>query len=419
MTTKAPDMPPRGTWLGGRIWSPRRGAALIAILYAAGAGAWIMLSGSVLGMLPVAAERLLHLEMLKGALFVAVTAAILYAVLARIFRQVTTLESVASEREEAKRDILDLLPLPVFVNDGNGKFREVNRAALRILGTTKEAVLGRAPSDLVVRKDADPIKRSLDRALSGAEQRLTCKVTTAEGERNFEILAHHRTTERSSERSAGVIAVCVDITDRLRAKALSEARFSGYREVMSETASSIASLLEARDPFTAGHQKRVGRIAIDIAEQLAIAPFEREGLILSATLHDIGKIGIPIELLIKPGRLTPSEMEVIRGHVRISHDVLRQVDFPWPVAETIFHHHERLDGSGYPQGLAGDQIPLLSRILIVADVADAMTSHRPYRPALPVRTAIEELTINSGKLYDPDVVKACVATLGKPDFANA
>lgn len=210
----------------------------------------------------------------------------------------------------------------------------------------------------------------------------------------------------------------MDQTDILRAKALSRSRFSGYRDMMAETTSAIASLLEARDPSTAGHQKRVGRIALDIADQLGIPRYQREGLYLAAILHDIGKIGVPIELLIKPGVLTPSEKEVIANHVVISHRVLKDVDFPWPVADTIHHHHERLDGSGYPQGLKGAQLPLLSRILMVADVADAMTSHWPYRPALPVQAAIDNLLDNAGKLYDPDVVRACIITLEKPEFAS-
>jgi len=168
------------------------------------------------------------------------------------------------------------------------------------------------------------------------------------------------------------------------------------------------NLSELRDPYTAGHERRVGEIAVAIGIELGFDARRQEGLRVAGYLHDIGKITVPVEILCKPGRLSPIEFELIKGHPQSSYDVLKDVEFPWPVAEVALQHHERIDGSGYPQGLKGEAILLEARIMAVADVIEAMSSHRPYRPGLGIEAALAEIERGRGSAYDADIADACL-----------
>ncbi|WP_126440464.1 PAS domain S-box protein [Pelolinea submarina] len=174
------------------------------------------------------------------------------------------------------------------------------------------------------------------------------------------------------------------------------------------TINTIAATVEVRDPYTAGHQKRVAALAAVIAVELGLARDQVEGIRMAATIHDLGKVRVPAEILSKPGRITDLEYEMIKTHSRIGYDLLKNIDFPWPLAKIVLQHHERINGSGYPQGLKGDEIMLEARILGVADVVEAMASHRPYRPALGIDLALNEITNEQGILFDSDVVNACL-----------
>ncbi len=170
----------------------------------------------------------------------------------------------------------------------------------------------------------------------------------------------------------------------------------------------LGTTVEVRDPYTAGHQRRVAHLAVAIATELQMPPAQMEGLYLACLVHDLGKLRVPAEILNKPGRLNPIEYGLVQEHVDIGQDILHTIDFPWPIAETVGQHHERLDGSGYPKGLQGDAILLEARVLAVADVAEAMMSHRPYRPSLWQEAALAEITAGRGVRYDAQVVDACV-----------
>jgi PAS domain S-box-containing protein/putative nucleotidyltransferase with HDIG domain len=170
----------------------------------------------------------------------------------------------------------------------------------------------------------------------------------------------------------------------------------------------IAATVEARDPYTAGHEKRVAELAAAIARELGIPAFTVEGIHFGALIHDVGKIQVPAEILSKPTRLLPLEFELVKAHSQAGYDILKGIDFPWPVAEIAWAHHERLDGSGYPNGLKGEQIILEARILSVADVVEAMSSHRPYRPGLGIDKALAEIERGRASVYDPHVVDACL-----------
>ena len=195
---------------------------------------------------------------------------------------------------------------------------------------------------------------------------------------------------------------------------------SGHKErlenVLLQTIQAITVMLEKRDPYTAGHQRRSSNLAIAIAEEMKLDPVRIEGIRFGTMIHDIGNIFVPSEILNRPGNLSESELNIVRSHPEIGHDIVKDIDFPWPVAQMILNHHERLDGSGYPAGLKGDAIPLEARIIAVVDVVEAMLSHRPYRPALGLKSALQELRDNRGSKYDERVVDACLRVFTEKGF---
>lgn len=168
----------------------------------------------------------------------------------------------------------------------------------------------------------------------------------------------------------------------------------------------MARTVESRDPYTAGHQRRVADLAVAIAIEMNIPKNQITGLRMGGMIHDLGKISVPAEILSKPGRLTEIEFALVKTHPRIGYDIIADIEFPWPVAQMVLQHHEKMNGSGYPQGLSGKDILLEARILCVADVTEAMASHRPYRPALGIDKALDEISKNKGIFYDPEVVDA-------------
>lgn len=181
------------------------------------------------------------------------------------------------------------------------------------------------------------------------------------------------------------------------------------QRVLGGTVEAISTIVEKRDPYTAGHQQRVSLLACAIAEEMGLTRKQIDGIDIAGVIHDIGKIAIPSEILSTPRQLSGNEFDLIRIHSQAGYDILKTIEFPWPVAQIVLQHHERMDGSGYPAGLAGEDILPEARIIAVADVVEAMSSHRPYRPALGVAKALEEIYEKKGVFYDAPVVDACLA----------
>ena len=184
-----------------------------------------------------------------------------------------------------------------------------------------------------------------------------------------------------------------------------------FQKAMEGSVQAIALAVEMRDPYTSGHQTRVADLACAIARELGLSADRIYGLQMACVIHDLGKLTIPGEILCKPGRLSGPEYEMIKTHVQSGYDILKKIDFPWPLADIVLQHHERMDGSGYPNALSGEAIMMEARILSVADVFETIGSHRPYRPSLGLKKAMGELSSNSGTLYDPKVVFACLGLL--------
>ena len=210
----------------------------------------------------------------------------------------------------------------------------------------------------------------------------------------------------------------LDITVRQRAREQLEKSHARLEQVVQGTLEVIQRMSEARDPYTSGHQRRVAELSVAIARQMGLPEESCVSLVRTAALiHDIGKIVVPAEILSKPGRLSVAEFSLIKDHAQAGYDILKQSELPAPVPEVVLQHHERLDGSGYPQGLQGDDILPEAQIIAVADVVEAMSSHRPYRPALGIDAALEEVSSGRGVKYDADVVDACLILFKEQAFA--
>ena len=190
------------------------------------------------------------------------------------------------------------------------------------------------------------------------------------------------------------------------------------QKIFEDTIKALASVTESRDPFTAGHQKRVASLSYGIAYNIFLKNHDAaEALYLAGLVHDIGKVAVPIEILSKPTDITDLEMDIIKTHPRVGYDILKNIDFPWPIAQMVLQHHERMDGSGYPSKLKGTDIMMEARILGVADVVEAICYPRSYRAALTIEQAMEELTKKQDTLYDPAVVDVCVSLFKKTEFS--
>ena len=207
------------------------------------------------------------------------------------------------------------------------------------------------------------------------------------------------------------------LVQRSQAETALKESVSQLHRTLDNTAIALATTVEMRDPYTAGHQKRVAILVCAIGQKMGFSADQLEGMRVMGMLHDIGKIAVPAEILSRPGKISEMEFNIVKVHSQVGYDITKDIEFPWPVAQGILQHHERMDGSGYPQGLKGAEIILEGKILAVADVVEAMSSHRPYRPTLGIEKALEEITKHKGVLYDPEVVDACIKLFTEEKFS--
>ncbi len=213
------------------------------------------------------------------------------------------------------------------------------------------------------------------------------------------------------DQTRGILGVTVDVTRRKKAEEELRDNLKKLQKLLQATVNGLVTAMEMRDPYTAGHQRRVAILASAIAQKMGLSEYIIDGINLAALIHDIGKMSIPAEILSKPGNLTSSEIKLIRYHPESGYEILKSIDFPWPVAEIVLQHHERIDGSGYPNGLRGNEILQEAKIIAVADLVEAMASYRPFRPAKGLELAIIELKRNKGILYDSEIVEATLSVL--------
>ncbi len=315
-------------------------------------------------------------------------------------------EESMRESEMLFRSVVEQNIAAIFMLDG-GRFVFANPRACEILGYAPGELDGKDVLQIIAEADRADIAKMMRSVLSGE---------VASVERNFSGLRKDgslvdigaRATFAQLDNKPMVLGVAQDIGERRKAEAEIQRYVGRLEKAMMATVEAVSAMVELRDPYTSGHERRVGELAAAIGAELGLTGETITGLRMTGYVHDIGKISVPAEILSKPGRLTEIEFEIIKNHARSGYDILKGVEFPWPLPEVILQHHERLDGSGYPQHLKGDEIIREARIMAVADVVESMASHRPYRPALGIEKALEEIERNSGKYYDPPVADACL-----------
>jgi PAS domain S-box-containing protein/putative nucleotidyltransferase with HDIG domain len=325
-------------------------------------------------------------------------------------------EEALRDSEEFHRKLLSSMPDMIIRTDLDGKILFANDVAVRSGGFADvTGLVGRSIFSFVSPEDQE-------RAVATTKIMFEKRIGPQEYQLVFNggkgiLYEINGTVLRNPDRAPyGMVFLCRDITDRKQAEADVHQSLKKLRSTLKASIDSLASAIEMRDPYTAGHQERVTRLATAIAREMHLDEERIEGIQIAGIIHDIGKLYVPAEILSKPTKLNELEYSMIKMHAQVGFTILSKIDFPWPIAQIVHQHHENVNGSGYPQGLAGKDILLEAKILCVADVVEAMSSHRPYRPALGIQAALEEISLKRGILYDREVVDACLRIFSDKNF---
>ncbi len=342
----------------------------------------------------------------------------------KVKEKTSTLETEIAERKrahdahresEAKyRAVMRDAGDAILLADPRGAILEANRKAKTLFSYSTEELEAHDLFSLYPRSEIPRIKGALKTVMdSGGAKLGNIRARRKNGDR---IWVDITMSIVEYEERMIVQSVVHDITDRIEADTAIKEGYAKLQQTLDSAILALSKAIEIRDPYTAGHQCRVAALATVIAERLGFDERRREGMKVMGFLHDIGKIVVPAEILTKPSKLHEYEFNHIKMHCQAGYDILKEIEFPWPVSTVVLQHHERLDGSGYPFGIGADQIILEARIIAVADVIEAISSHRPYRPALGIEKALEEVTDRKGTLYDADVVEATIGILRDKKF---
>jgi PAS domain S-box-containing protein/putative nucleotidyltransferase with HDIG domain len=319
-------------------------------------------------------------------------------------------EDSLRESESHFRNIFDYAVEGIFQNTLDDRYKSVNPAFARTLGYESPEEVLSSITDISHQLFVKPESYQTLKALlteKGFIEGYETEFYRKDGSKIW-VSINARAVRNGNDAISFFEGFHQDITQRKRAEEALKKSVESLKRTLDGTVDALSTTLEMRDPYTAGHQKRVALIACKIAEEMGLSEDQIEGIRVMGFLHDIGKIVVPAEILSKPGKINEYEFHIIKAHSQVGYDILKGIELPWPVALATIQHHERLDGSGYPQGLKGDQIILEARILAVADVLEAMASHRPYRPALGLDKALDEIAQKKGAVYDTEVVDACL-----------
>ena len=331
------------------------------------------------------------------------------------------MEQSLLEKNLQLQTVIQMLPDLFYFKDMDRRYTIVNKALEDFVGLPAEAILSRHSEDILPAEWANQIRSSDEEAfLTGSLVRQEQQV---EGPQQRWLDSFKVPLRDAQGNMIGIIGGSRDITERKRNELMLEERTAALehsllrlQKAWHQTIEVLASTSEAKDPYTAGHQKRVMQLAVSIGRELEMSEDALTGLRMAAMIHDIGKINVPGELLSKPGLLSPLERQLINTHATAGYSILKELDLPWNVAQVVKQHHERCDGSGYPDGLKKDQINFSARILAVADVVEAMASHRPYRPALGIERALAEIEQGAGTAYDETVAATCLTLFREKGF---
>lgn len=322
-------------------------------------------------------------------------------------------EEVILKEKLFSNAVLDSLPDVFYILDEHGGFVRWNKNQEKVTGYSGEELLRRPAMDVVAEEDREAVARAIQTALAGEYASLEALLLTKSGRKIPYFLSGKGAV--IGEKTY-LLGMGIDITERKRTEESLRATLESLRKAVGVTIQVLVSAVETRDPYTAGHQLRVADLARAIATEMGLSREDIEGIRLAGSVHDVGKLSTPAEILSKPTRLTDAEYALVKEHARMGYEMLKDFESSWPLAEVVYQHHERLDGSGYPRKLKGEEILLEARILNVADVVEAMASHRPYRPGLGIDKALEEIENNRGTLYDEAVVAACLKLFREGGF---
>jgi PAS domain S-box-containing protein len=297
------------------------------------------------------------------------------------------------------------------VLDRNANVVFWNRAAEEISGYAREEVIGRHRIWELLYPDERyraSIPLQAEAIIQQGDAAISLETTIQRKDGNLRVISwNSRNIFDDGKNPIGSIALGQDITKRKMAEQELSRSFERVKAILNSTLRAMGAMVEARDPYTAGHNRRVAQLSVAIARELGLSAEQIEGIDKAGLGHDIGKVSVPAEILMKPTRLSAAEYLILRTHPRVSYDILKEIEFSQPIATIVLQHHERLDGSGYPLGISGHEILVEARIMAIADVVEAMSSHRPYRPALGIGKALAEINTQRGILYDPDAVHVC------------
>jgi PAS domain S-box-containing protein len=329
-------------------------------------------------------------------------------------------EKALRDSEAHLRALVDTIPDLVWLKDAEGVYLSCNRRFESFFGAQEKDIIGKTDYDFTNKGLAQSFRHHDEAAIAAAAPTVNEEEIVFADDGHSEILETIKTPVHASDgRLIGILGVGRDITERKRSEDGVRAQAQQLRRTVEGAVLAMSRMVESRDPYTAGHERRVAELAAAIGADMGMTDEELDALRLAATIHDIGKIAVPAEILAKPGRLSTTEFELIKAHPVTGFEILADVDFGSPVAEMVRQHHERLDGSGYPFGLTGADIVREARVLAVADVVEAMSSHRPYRAALGMEAALAEVREYAGAKYDADVVAICGRLIEEQGFQFA
>ena len=310
-------------------------------------------------------------------------------------------EEALLNSERRLHTLVQTIPDLIWLKDKDGVYLSCNTMFERFFGAKEVDIVGKTDYDFVDRELADSFREHDNKAMAAGKTTSNEEWITFADDGHRVFLDTIKTPMYDAWGTlSGVLGIGRDITDRRAVDRI--------RKALGGTVQAIAVTVEARDPYTAGHQRRVADLARAIATEMNLPIDIIDGIRMAAAIHDLGKISVPAEILSKPTKLKKTEFDLIKEHSQSGYDILKDIDFPWPVARIVLEHHERMNGSGYPNGLTGDNILMESRIIAVADVVESMGSHRPYRPSLGIEAALEEIERNKGTFYDNTVADACL-----------
>ena len=313
------------------------------------------------------------------------------------------------QSETRYRTILEDIQDGYFETDLAGNFTFFNDTVCRSMGYTREELMGMNNRQYTDQEDLKQVFQAYNKVYTTGEplKELVWKITTKDGAKRY-IEGFISLLKDSSGKPIGFRGITRDITERKEAEEKLQQTLESLKKAVGTTIQVLVSALESRDPYTAGHQTRSADLACAIAMEMGLDQDQIEGIRMAGIIHDIGKLSVPTEILAKPTKLTNLEFSLIKVHPQSGYEMLKDIESPWPLAEIVHQHHERINGSGYPRNLKGDEILIEARIMAVADVVEAMASHRPYRASLGIETALEEIDKNRGILYDEVVADACL-----------